>query len=137
MSQPHAPFAPKIYYFHPFLAGPRESREHHLRRCRTLGFDFVLTAPFFAPGESGDIFLTADYEHVHPVLAGAIDVDGFVAAFAQTCAQHGLQLLTDIVFGRLARDAQIAKSEGSWFHGSEPVGQRVDPRSALQQPHAV
>ena len=88
MSQSHAPFAPKIYYFHPLIAGPRNSWVQHLRRCRELGFDFVLTAPLFAPGEFGDVFLTADHERVHPAIGTTLDVDAFAAEFADACGQH-------------------------------------------------
>jgi len=40
-------FAPRIYYFHPLLAGDRASWPHHLQRCQEMGFDHVLTAPLF------------------------------------------------------------------------------------------
>src|SRR6202034_3591378 len=40
-------FTPKIYYFHPLLAGPCASWSRHLRRARDMGFDHLLTAPLF------------------------------------------------------------------------------------------
>ena len=51
-------FAPRIYYFHPLLAGAPSSWAQHLGRCEDMGFDHVLLAPIFAPGTDGDIFLT-------------------------------------------------------------------------------
>jgi starch synthase (maltosyl-transferring) len=137
MSQPHEPFAPKIYYFHPLLAGFRGSWVQHLRRCREMGFDVVLTAPLFAPGEFGDIFLTADHERVHPLIGTVPNADAFVEEFAHACGQHGLQLFADVVIDRVASDAQIAKSQASWFHAAQPSGQRVDPRSTLRQTDAL
>ena len=65
MQAPREHFAPKIYYFHPLLAGPLGSWPVHLRRIRKMGFDTVLSTPIFAPGENNDLFLTADHEHAH------------------------------------------------------------------------
>src|SRR5215469_10185856 len=93
------PFAPKIYYFHPLLAGPRERWPDHLKRCRELGFDHLLSAPLFAPGEAGDLFLTADHERVHPLIDKSTSGDEVVAEFAALCGAHGLELLLDVVVG--------------------------------------
>src|SRR5205823_3291600 len=61
-----ARFAPNIYYFDPLLAGPRRSWPVHLRRCKALGFNHVVSAPLFDPGESGDLFLASDHERANP-----------------------------------------------------------------------
>ena len=130
-------FAPRIYYFHPLLAGDRASWPHHLRRCQEMSFDHVLTAPLFAPGTDGNIFLAGDHERVHQAINGSDDADTFVAGFAETCQQHGLRLLVDLVVGRVAPDADVARAAASWFHVDEPTSQRVDPRSSLRQPNAA
>jgi starch synthase (maltosyl-transferring) len=130
-------FAPRIYYFHPLLAGDRASWPHHLRRCQEMQFDHVLTGPLFAPGADGNIFLTGDHERVHCAIDGSHDADAFVAGFAETCRQHGLRLLADIVVGRVAPHADVAQSAPGWFHVDEPTSQRVDPRSSLRQPNAA
>src|ERR1700761_4544008 len=78
-------FAPKIYYFHPLQAGPRSSWDDHFRRCRDNGFDHVLTAPLFAPGAAGDIFLAGNHDTVHPALCKsqvAEDTDDVFAELA-------------------------------------------------------
>jgi starch synthase (maltosyl-transferring) len=132
IDQPRAHFAPKIYYFHPLLAGPLGSWTHHLRRVREMGFDHVLTAPLFAPGEFGDIFLTADHEHSHPALGTSLNADDVAQEIAQACLQQGLQILVDVVLGRVATDAKLAASTPNWFGPVAPSGQRVDPRSSLR-----
>jgi len=136
LNQSRELFAPKIYYFHPLLAGDRVSWPHHLRRCRDMQFDHLLTAPLFAPGGDGNIFLTGDHERVHAAIDGAVDADAFVAGFAETCRQHGLSLLVDVVLGRVAPHADVTKSAPGWFHVDEPT-RRVDPRSSLRQLNAA
>jgi len=130
-------FAPRIYYFHPLLAGDRASWPHHLQRCQEMGFDHVLTAPLFAPGADGNIFLAGDHERVHAAVDGLDAADAFVAGLAETCRQRGLRLLIDLVVGRVAPDADVVQAAAGWFHVEEPTSQRVDPRSSLQQPNAA
>jgi starch synthase (maltosyl-transferring) len=132
MNQPREHFSPRIYYFHPLLAGPLGSWTHHLPRIREMGFDHVLSAPIFAPGELGDIFLSADHERSHPSLDTSLNADDVIHEFAQACRQHELQLLIDVVLGRVAIGAQLALSAPNWFHAGAPSGQRVDPRSSLR-----
>jgi len=41
MQRPAVAFAPRIYYFHPLIAGPLNAWPHHLRpsrRCATANF---------------------------------------------------------------------------------------------------
>jgi starch synthase (maltosyl-transferring) len=132
MQQPREPFAPKIYYFHPLLAGPLGSWMRHFRRVREMGFDHVLTAPFFAPGEFGDIFLTGDHERAHPALGTSLNADDVARELAEACRQQGLQVLVDVVLGRIATDARLAASEPNWFGPAAPSGQRFDPRSSFR-----
>ena len=136
MDQSRELFAPKIYYFHPLLAGPRVSWVRHLRRYQDLGFDHVLTAPLFAPGRDGDVFLTGDHDKVHPALDQMLAADEVVAELAVACRQCGLRLLIDIVVGRVASDATLTKSSPNWFHPKLTNG-RVDPRSPLPQADAA
>ena len=130
-------FAPRAYYFHPLLAGDRACWPHHLQRCREMQFDHLLTAPLFAPDADGNIFLASDHQRVHPAIDGSQDADVFIAGFAEICRQHGLRLLIDIVVGRVAPHADVARSAPGWFHIDEPTGLRVDPRSSLRQPDAA
>jgi starch synthase (maltosyl-transferring) len=130
-------FAPKIYYFHPLLAGPRASWSRHLQRCRAMGFGCLLTAPLFAPGSHGDIFLTGDHDNVDPALDGRLSADEFFAEFARSCGEHGLKLFADIVVGRVASDAGIAATAPDWFEVNDLANRPVDPRSPLHQTGAA
>ena len=109
------PFAPRIYYFHPFLAGPRTTWPLQLQRCRAMGFDHLLTAPLFAPGAAGDLFLTADHDRAHPAIEQSLDADQLIAEMARQCRNAGLGLLLDIVIGRVANDAALTQSHPDWF----------------------
>jgi len=130
-------FAPKIYYFHPLLAGPRTSWSRHLRRARDMGFDHLLTAPLFAPGRDGDIFLTGDHDKVHPALEETRSAVEIIGELGTICRQAGLKLFADVVVGRVAPDARVAQDQPGWFHISNSTGERVDPRSPLRQTEAA
>jgi starch synthase (maltosyl-transferring) len=130
-------FAPKIYYFHPLQAGPRDAWPRYFGRCRQMGFTGVLAAPVFAPGARGDIFLAGDHEHANPLLGGRIEADALIARLAQGCAEHGLDLLLDVVIGRLAPEADLARSNPGWFQIAGSDGARIDPRATLGEPQAA
>ena len=102
-----------------------------------MGFDTVLTAPLFAPGASGDLFLTGDHERTHPVIASPLPADQAVAELAEACRPQNLQLYMDVVLGRIAPDAKLAASAPSWFKTVAPKQQRVDPRGSLAEPDAA
>src|SRR6185312_10666349 len=119
--------APRIYYFDPLLAGPHRSWSVHLSRCKELGFTHLLSAPLFAPGKSGDLFLSSDHEHLNPAIAPATGVDSFVTEFARACRQHDLTLLLDVVVGCVATDSLIARLKPEWFR-CDSAGIRADPR---------
>ena len=120
-------FAPSIYYFHPLLAGPRRSWPVHLSRCKALGFSHVVSAPLFDPGDNGDLFLSSDHERANPAIEPGAAVDPIVGEFARACQENSLQLLLDIVVGRVATTCTIAKSRPEWFC-LDATGARVDPR---------
>ena len=121
-------FAPKIYYFHPLLAGPRASWPKHLRRCKDMGFDHVLSAPLAAPGQSNDLFATADHDRVNPSFGQTLPLGAFIKDFANECNALGLGLLIDVVPGRVAADAKIAQERPNWFHATNTAGSCIDPR---------
>src|ERR1700733_7424763 len=128
MSRTHEPFAPKIYYFHPLLAGPRDTWPAHLSRCQDMGFDHVVSAPLFAPGEAGDLFLTADHERIHPAVKAPQPADEVVKELVEACRARGLKLLLDVVLGRVAADASLVESNPEWFHVADATGVGFDPR---------
>jgi starch synthase (maltosyl-transferring) len=130
-------FAPRIYYFHPLLAGARRYWPQHVKRCRDMGFDHVLVAPIFAPGTDGDIFLTADHDLTNPAIERSLAVDAVVEEFARSCHALGLGLLLDIVVGEVACDAALAQSAASWFFPGGPTSSHIDPRQARLSAHAA
>jgi starch synthase (maltosyl-transferring) len=123
------PFALRIYYFHPLLAGPRTNWDHHLGRCRDLGFNHILSAPLYAPGEANDIFLTADHDRLHPGIDQSLALEPAVEDFARRCQSHDLRLFLDVVLGCVATDAMIARSTPDWFQPANTTDGRIDPRS--------
>ncbi|HEY6432008.1 MAG TPA: maltotransferase domain-containing protein [Acetobacteraceae bacterium] len=120
--------APKIYHIHPLVAGPLDEWGRHLARCRAMGFDTVDSAPLFAPGAAGDIFLTADHERLHPALGWHGSADDGIARLADACARQGLRLILDLVADRVATDAAIRAQQPDWFMADEPGSEAPDPR---------
>jgi starch synthase (maltosyl-transferring) len=126
---------PKIYYMHPLLVGPLDRWGAHLERCRAMGFDHVAVSPLFAPGATGDVFLSSDIEAAHPVL-GAATADHAVSQLAAACAAHGLALLLDVVIDRLHVDAALASEHPELFESASRQ-HLPDPRTAMQRPEAL
>jgi starch synthase (maltosyl-transferring) len=123
-------FAPKLYYFHLLMAGPFRTWADHLARLQDMGFDTVLSAPLFAPGVSGHIFLAADHERTHPVTGAATSVDQAVYDFVELCQRHGLQLYLDVMLDRVATDSRLAADAPDWFRTIKASEQPIDPRGA-------
>ena len=94
----------------------------------------MLSAPLFAPGKAGELFLTADHEGAHPSIDRSLTADQVAAELAALCRAHGLELLLDVVIGMVACDAAIAKSKPHWFsapaQASTPSNLRLSSRSA-------
>jgi starch synthase (maltosyl-transferring) len=96
-----------------------------------MGFDHLLTAPLFAPGASGDMFLTADHEKAHPAFGNSLSIDRLTAGLAQDCRDLGLNLLLDVVLGRVAQDAAVVRAHPEWFSAGMADG-HIDPRHPPQ-----
>lgn len=95
------------------------------------GFDQLVSAPFFAPGAGGDLFLTADHERAHPIIDALLPADEIVEEFADACRAHGLKPSLDVILERIDADAAIVRSRPDWFHAADTAA-RVDPRSSRQ-----
>ncbi|TMI99497.1 MAG: DUF3416 domain-containing protein, partial [Alphaproteobacteria bacterium] len=127
--QPRAALGPpKIYYFHPLLAGPLPSWRPHLDRIAGLGFTHVNIAPPFLPGAGGNVLLTDDFEKAHPLFEEAGSADELVAKISAACREFGLSLLIDIVLDRVARGGVMARSAPRWFREPETAPDAIDPR---------
>ncbi len=94
--------APKIYHLHPLVAGKLSEWSGHFARCRAMGFDTVCVAPPFAPGASGDIFITADHATLHPALGWQGSADDGIARMTQEAAEQGLRIWLDLAIDRIA-----------------------------------
>ena len=133
--RPVATFAPRIYYFHPLLAGPLGSWPQHLRRVQEMGFDTVLTAPLFAPGASGDFFSPATMS-VRILRSPPRRLR--IRSSANRGSLRGQDLpFMDVVLGRVAPDAKLAACAPNGFRPSIRRPQRVDPRGSLAEPDAA
>jgi starch synthase (maltosyl-transferring) len=121
---------PKIYYLHPLALGPLEQWSQPVGRCREMGFNCVAIAPVFAPGRAGNVFLTGDFERAHPVFRSDLGADEVVAEIANKCRQNGLELIVDVVIGRVDAGGALASSHSALF-AAPPSGvdRVVDPRS--------
>src|SRR3954470_6260666 len=113
--EPHEVMAPKIYHLHPLVAGPLSQWSAHFARCRAMGFDTVCVAPPFAPGESGDIFITADHESLHPALDWHGTADEGIARVTRDAGEQGLRIWLDLSVDRVALDAVIRQRDEQWF----------------------
>jgi len=118
---------PKIYHLHPLVAGHWSDWSDHFARIVALGFDHICVAPPFVPGESGDIFVTADHEHLHPALGWVGSADEGLGRLAEAAGQHGLRLMLDITLDEVAGDALIRQRQPDWF-SSTFCGGPPDPR---------
>lgn len=107
--------APKIYHLHPLVAGEISDWPVHFARCRAMGFNVVCIAPPFVPGASGDIFVIADHEALHPALGWPGPADEGIAHIARDAADHGLRLWLDLSIDQVAIDAAIRGRESGWF----------------------
>jgi starch synthase (maltosyl-transferring) len=121
--------APKIYHLHPLVAGPIADWSRHLSRCRAMGFNYAASAPLFKPGRTGDLFLTADHETLHPALGTAAPADTAIASVVEQCRRHDLGFILDVVFDRVAADATIRQREPDWFDNAiDDNADSPDPR---------
>ena len=118
--------SPAVYYLNPLQAGPLEGWANHFARAAGMGFDAVLLAPPFAPGRTGNIFLTADHWRLHPALGGGDARDALRQA-ASSARAVGLRLMLDIVADRVAADGPLAQDNASWFAAQGPDA-LLDPR---------
>ena len=125
----------RIYYVHPLMVGPIGRWPAHLSRCRAMGFDHIATAPIFAPGSFGDIFLTGDHEAIHPALRATGPADRVVGELCEMCRSFGLDLIIDIVVDRVAADSHLASGAPQWFRPANltqpaPIDPRAPPLPA-------
>ena len=116
----------RLYYLHPLLAGPITEWPRHFARCRQMGFSHVAIAPPFRPGPSGNLFVTADPDRLHPAL-GTGDADAGLRAAARAAGDHGLELVLDLVVDRAASGSLLARLFGERRDTDAPPDPRIPP----------
>ncbi len=98
-----------------------------------MGFDTVCVAPPFLPGTSGDIFVTADHEALHPALGWHGQADAGIEWITRQAANHDLRVWLDLAIDHVAVDAAIRRREEDWF---APGGCGAPP-SPLRAPYRL
>jgi hypothetical protein len=129
--------APKIYYVHPAMVGSWDEWSRLFERSRGMAFDHVLSAPVFAPGEAGNIFLTGDADRAHPAFDQAIGADEVAAALAEEARCHELKLMIDVVIDRVDPDGRLAASRRDLFARWPRGARNADPRSTAVSSRAA
>ncbi|MDR3538166.1 MAG: alpha-1,4-glucan--maltose-1-phosphate maltosyltransferase [Acetobacteraceae bacterium] len=119
--------APKIYHMQPLVAGPLRGWAEQFSRIRRLGFDWVCLAPPFLPGETGDIFLPADWEALHPALQWDGTADAGLAFAAAEARRFGLRTMLDVRLDRVARSSDLRRQHAGWYQDGLVEGS-PDPR---------
>ena len=122
-----------IYHLHPLVAGPLESWPETLARIASMGFSHICLAPPFEPGSSGDIFIHAGFDRLHPALGFAGTAEQGLSLMAELAGRAGLSLMLDIAPGHIAADAALRQRQPDWF-GDVDAGQAPDPR---QKPRRI
>jgi starch synthase (maltosyl-transferring) len=122
-----------IYHLHPLVAGPLQTWPATFARIAAMGFTHVCLAPPFVPGASGDIFVHATLDRLHPALRFDGPADKGIELAADMAARANLRLMLDIAPGQIAIDAPLRQHHPDWFSPAAH-GQLADPR---QKPHRV
>ncbi|MDE2582702.1 MAG: alpha-1,4-glucan--maltose-1-phosphate maltosyltransferase [Rhodospirillales bacterium] len=94
-----------------------------------MGFDHVLLAPPFAPGPTGNLFLTADLRAPHEALGWPSDATALVGQIAALCRARGLGLLIDLVLDKVADQGPLCAAHPALFEAPDSLA-ALDPRVA-------
>jgi hypothetical protein len=120
---------PRIYHFHPLLAGPMEGSggqdwHGHLDRIAAMNFDWVLLAPFSQPGASGNLHVIRDPYVLHPLVNGSTSkpADELLRDFVSAARAQGLRVMMDLVLHQSAVDAPLVSEHPDWYRTGLPSG---------------
>ncbi|MBX3539806.1 MAG: DUF3416 domain-containing protein [Chelatococcus sp.] len=123
------PMGPCIYYVSPLFFCD-EKLHDRLSEVMSLGFTHVCSAPIFTAGDGGNIFLPQTFDKVAAeiAVAGLEDTPtAWLERTARVCHEHKLELIIDIVVGRLARNAFVPEIHDLFSNASDV--EIIDPRS--------
>jgi len=82
-----------IYQLHPLVAGPLDTWAATFSRIAAMGFSHLCLAPPFEPGGSGDIFIHATFDHLHPALRFGGSAEQGLKLAADLAARAGLTMI--------------------------------------------
>lgn len=92
-----------------------------------MGFSHVCLAPPFEPGASGDIFVHATFDRLHPALGFSGPAAEGIRLAADMASGARLRLMLDIAPSQIAVDSPLRQSQFGWFD-TPAVGTTPDPR---------
>jgi starch synthase (maltosyl-transferring) len=122
-----------IYHLHPLVAGPLDTWAGTFTRIAAMGFSHVCLAPPFEPGASGDIFVHATFDRLHPALGFSGTAEQGLVLASQAAARAGLKLMLDIAPGQVSVDSLLRQRQPEWFASVES-DRIADPR---RPPHRI
>ena len=111
-----------IYNLFPLLAGPFTNWTPHLKRARSMGFDWIFTNPIQRVGYSGSLYAVSDYFEFNPLLLdkrSPLKPEDQVRGMIQTAQSLGLKIMIDLVINHCAFDAGLVKEHPEWFAREE------------------
>ena len=121
-----------VYHLHPLVAGSLDSWPGTFARIAAMGFSHVCLAPPFDPGASGDIFLHASFDRLHPALGFEGPAEQGLARIADMAAAARLKLMLDIAPGWISADSALPRRHPEWFSSNGP-DHIADPRQPPQR----
>ena len=110
-----------IYHLHPLVAGSLEGWPIIFARIAAMGFSHVCLAPPFEPGSSGDIFIHATFDRLHPGLHFSGTAEQGLTRAAELASRAGLRLMLDIAPGQVAGFYLSLKSPDVMVGGFSPA----------------
>jgi starch synthase (maltosyl-transferring) len=121
----------RIYNLFPLLAGPIAAWRAHLPRIAAMDFNAVYVNPFHAAGFSGSLYAVKDFYALDPRFRGTASRsdDALIAGFAETCADHRLRPMMDLVINHVSRDSPLIARHPGWF--------ARDPGGDVRSPSAI
>ncbi|MBS0643281.1 MAG: DUF3416 domain-containing protein [Proteobacteria bacterium] len=115
-----------IYHLHPLVAGPLREWSRWFDHIAGMGFRSVCLAPPFEPGGSGDIFVHATFDRLHPRLGFDGPAWDGIAWAVRAADAVGLRLLLDMTPDQVAADAPVHQRHPDWFGAEADIA--PDPR---------
>ncbi|MBB3226934.1 starch synthase (maltosyl-transferring) [Luteibacter sp. Sphag1AF] len=118
----------RIYYLHPLLVGGLANWMGWLDHAAALGFRQLLVAPPFDASSTGDVFVTRDFDRLHPGLGVEGEAVQRIGELAKACRARDMELWLDLSVDELASDAPLRAEHPEWFRAVAAEHGTPDPR---------